>query len=98
LTMSADWFSKGPDHGVIGFAEGLNLGVDIRLVGDSFDNAANSGRLDGFVLVTARGAYPITNRFELYGRIENAFDASYQTVSAYGTAGRTGTIGVRARF
>lgn len=98
LTLSADWFTAGPDHGIVGFAKGLNLGVDVRLVGDSFDNAANSRWLDGYGLVTARAAYPITDRFELYGRIENAFDTEYQTVSTYGTAGRTGTIGVRARF
>ena len=98
LSLSADWFSKGPDQGVIGYAEGLNLGVDVRMVGDNFDNAANTRRLDGYVLVTARAAYPITDRFELYGRIENAFDTEYQTVATYGTAGRTGTIGVRARF
>jgi vitamin B12 transporter len=98
LTWSADWFSNGHDTGIVGFAKGLNLGVDLRLVSDSFDNAANTRRLDGYVLVTMRAIYPISERIELYGRVENLFDAEYQTVSTYGTAGRTANIGVRTRF
>lgn len=98
LTLSADWFLGERDTGLVGFAKGLTLGADIRLVGDSFDNASNSRRLDGFALVTVRAAHPITERIELYGRVENLFDAAYQTVSFYGTAGRNAHIGVRARF
>jgi vitamin B12 transporter len=98
LTLSSDWYLGERDTGIVGFAKGLNLGADVRLVGDSFDNAANSTRLDGYVLVTARATFPISERIEVYGRMENLFDVNYQTVSTYGTAGRTGTIGVRARF
>ncbi len=98
LTWSVDWFSKGRDNGVIGFAKGLNLGADVRLVGDSFDNPANTRRLDGYVLVTARATFPVTERVEIYGRIENALDQRYQTVSFYKTAGRNASFGVRTRF
>ncbi len=98
LTWSVDWFTNGPDQGVIGYAKGLNLGFDVRMVGDSFDNASNSRRLDGYVLVTARATYPITERIEVYGRIENGLDQKYQTVSFYKTAGRNASVGVRARF
>jgi vitamin B12 transporter len=40
----------------------------------------------------------ITDQFELFGRIENLFDADYQTVAGYGTYGRTASVGIRARL
>ena len=91
LTASADWNSSTA-------RDGVNIGADLRLVGDSFDNAANTVPLDGYALVTVRASVPFGENFELYGRVENLFDADYQTVATYGTAGRTGTIGARVRF
>jgi vitamin B12 transporter len=84
----------GFDYTGIGFA----LGADIRLVGDSFDNASNVTRLDGYILANLRGSLEITDQFELFGRIENLFDADYQTVAGYGTYGRTASVGIRARL
>ncbi|WP_343228495.1 TonB-dependent receptor plug domain-containing protein [Sphingomonas colocasiae] len=78
--------------------EGLSLGADVLHVGDSFDNAANSVRLDSYVLTGIRAAYTIDGRFTLYGRVDNLFDVNYQTVSGYGTFGRAAYIGVRAGF
>ncbi|WP_164116370.1 TonB-dependent receptor [Sphingorhabdus sp. Alg239-R122] len=91
LTLSADWNSSKT-------REGVNIGADMRLVGDSFDNAPNSVLLDGYALLTLRTSVPFGDMFELYGRIENLFDVDYQTVANFGTAGRAGTIGARVRF
>ncbi len=91
LTVSADWNSSE-------YRDGVNVGADLRLVGDSFDNAANSVRLDGYALVTVRASVPIGANAELYARAENLFDAQYQTVATFGTAGRTGTLGARLIF
>ena len=77
---------------------GLKLGADLRLAGDSFNNAANTLRLDGYAVASLRAALPVTDGIELYGRVENLFDASYVTVSGYSTFGRAGYAGVRARF
>ena len=77
---------------------GLKLGADLRLAGDSFDNAANTVRLDGYAVASLRAALPVTEGIELYGRVENLFDASYVTVAGYSTFGRAGYAGVRARF
>ena len=68
LTLSADWQVV---------TEGIALGADVRLVSDSFDDAANLTRLDGFEVVTLRAAMPVGERFELFGRIENLFDQHY---------------------
>ena len=47
---------------------------------------------------TLRASLPIGERFELFGRVENLFDADYQTAAGYATAGRSAYIGARARF
>ncbi len=77
---------------------GLKLGADVRLVSDSFDNAGNTVRLDGYGLITLRASVPLPGGFELYGRVENLGNVKYQTVADYGTYGRTGTVGVRAKW
>ena len=41
---------------------------------------------------------PITEAFELYGRVENVTNERYATAGGYGTLGRTAYAGVRARF
>ena len=68
------------------------------MVGDSFDNASNTRRLDGYVLTDLRAALPITERVEVYGRVENLFDERYQTIFQYGTPGRAAYGGVRVRY
>ncbi len=88
LTLSADWTPELAGKPV-------NLGGDVRLVSDSFDNAANSVRLDGFAVVRLRASYDITDNIQIYGRVENLFDAQYQTVSGFGTPGMSAFGGVR---
>ncbi|MEO5866920.1 MAG: TonB-dependent receptor [Sphingomonas sp.] len=77
---------------------GLSLGATVSHVGDSFDNAANTTRLDGYVLAGVRAELPIGRRFAVYGRIENVFDEKYQTVKGYGTDGRAAYGGVRVKL
>ena len=89
LTLAADWRTPLND---------LVLGGDIRMVGDSFDEASNATRLDGYVLVGLRASVPVTEKIEVFGRIENLTDEQYVTARGYGTAGRSAYAGVRARF
>jgi vitamin B12 transporter len=76
----------------------LSVGATISHVGDSFDNAANTVRLDGYVLTGLRAEMPIGDHFVLYGRVENLFDEKYQTVAGYGTYGRTAYGGIRVKL
>jgi vitamin B12 transporter len=76
----------------------VKLGTTLQMVGDSFDNASNSVRLDGYVLASVRAALPINDSFEVYGRVENLFDENYTNVAGYSTYGRSAYVGVRARF
>lgn len=79
---------------------GLSVGGTLRLVSDSIDRDAFGARvrLDGYALADLRAAYSVTERVELYGRIENLFDQQYETVLGYGTPGRAAYGGVRVRY
>jgi vitamin B12 transporter len=77
---------------------GVSLGGTVLMVGDSFDNASNTVRLDGYVLAGVRASYPITEALEVYGRVDNLFDADYVVVRGYNTYGRNAAVGVRAKF
>jgi len=77
---------------------GLSTGATVTMVGDSFDDAANSVRLDGYALAGVRASMPIGQNLELYGRIENLFDADYATAAGFGTYGRAAYGGVRVSF
>lgn len=77
---------------------GLSASVAIHHAGDSFDNASNSVRLDGYTLVDVRVAFPINETLEVHGRIENLGDEVYEQVRDYGVVGRAAFVGVRARF
>ncbi len=77
---------------------GLSTGATLTMVGDSFDDAANAVRLDGYALAGIRASLPVGRNFEVYGRVDNLFDADYATAFNYGTYGRAAYGGVRARF
>ena len=66
------------------------------MVGDSFDDAGNFTRLDGYALFDLRASLPITPNFELFGRVENVWDEQYQTAAGFGTQGRGAFVGLRA--
>jgi vitamin B12 transporter len=95
---------RRPKHSVnasIDWAGPVKIGADVRLTSDSrdFDFVTfDPTNLDGYALVTLRAALPIGERFEVYGRIENLFDAAYETVSGYGTYRRNAHIGARVKF
>ena len=80
------------------FGFGLSIGGTVNIVGDSFDNAANATRLDGYALAGIRAEMPVTRSISVYGRVDNLFDEKYETVAGYGTYGRAAYGGIRLRF
>ena len=80
------------------WAFGLETGATVTHVGDSFDNASNTRRLEGYVLVDLRASYPITDNVSFYGRIANLFNEQYETSFLYGTEPRAAYAGVRLSF
>ncbi len=94
---------RRPQHSVTALIDyrwgfGLETGVTLTHVGANFDNANNSRKVEGYVLADLRAAYPVTERVEIYGRVENLFDERYETVFRYGSPGRAGYVGVRLRY
>ncbi|WP_010219137.1 TonB-dependent receptor plug domain-containing protein [Sphingomonas sp. PAMC 26621] len=77
---------------------GLTTGATLTSVGDSFDDAANARRLDGYVLADLRASFPVTRKVEVYGRIENVLDTQYQTIYQYGQPGRAAFGGIRLTY
>jgi len=88
--LYADW-TRGP----------VSLGGSLSYVGKRRDvdfDIFQPVALKDYVLAGARVAYALGGKFELFGRIENAFDSRYQDVVGYRTLGRTVYGGVRVRI
>jgi len=77
---------------------GLALGADMRLVGQSYDNAANTVRLGDYLVVGLRASVPVGCHAEVFGRIENLTGDRYSVVSGYNALGRTAALGLRAKI
>lgn len=77
---------------------GPALGATFLMVGDTFDDVANTIRLDSHVRVDLRASWNISDNLEVYGRVENLFDEAYQTAFNYGVPGRAGYAGVRLKM
>ncbi len=89
LSLAADWTTP---------LAGLVLGADLRSLSQSYDDAGNFTRLAGYTLVTLRASVPVSEKFALYGRVENVGNIRYQTAAGYGTTGRSLFVGARAKF
>lgn len=77
---------------------GPALGATVLMVGDTFDDVANTIRLDSYVRVDLRASFAVSDNLEVYGRVENLFDEAYQTAFNYGVPGRAGYAGVRLKM
>ncbi|KEO92228.1 TonB-dependent receptor [Erythrobacter longus] len=74
---------------------GFGIGATVLIVGDSFDDVANTRQNDGYFVADLRVSYAITETLELFGRIENVTNEEYETVFQFGQPGRAVFGGVR---
>jgi vitamin B12 transporter len=74
----------------------LELIANYRLARDAVD--VGGAPLDNYDVVDLSASYSLSDRFEIYGRIENATNEGYQEVAGYNTAGRSIYGGVRMHF
>ena len=70
--------------------------VLVRYNGDETNTDGTT--LDGWTRVDLTGSYDLTDKIELYGRVENLFDEDYQQILGYGTPGLSGSVGIRLRY
>lgn len=87
-TISADWQP----------VEAVSLAADLRVVSRSFDDAANTAALDGYVVATVRGGWDLSAKVQLFARVENLTDEEYQTAAGYAQAGRSAHVGARLKW
>jgi vitamin B12 transporter len=73
----------------------LTLSASVIVNGSEADFPAPN---DAFVRLDLRAAWALSERFELYGRVENATDSDYQDVSGYGEPGASAFAGLRVRL
>jgi vitamin B12 transporter len=73
-------------------------GTAVFTGGDWFNNDANTLSLDPFIRVDLSASYQAHEHLELFGRVENLFDADYQVRDGFNTPGLSAYAGVRATF
>jgi len=88
ITLNADY----------DWAFGLKTGATVTHVSGSYNDDANTQRIEGYVLTGLRASYPIGKNVEIYGRIDNLFDVHYVTILNYGQPGRAAYGGVRFSY
>ena len=71
----------------------VNLGIDYN--GKQLNRKNNPVMLDDFTLVNLAAAYKVTERIEIFGRVDNLFDTDYEEVPGYHTTGIGFFAGVR---
>ncbi|MGH8200535.1 MAG: TonB-dependent receptor plug domain-containing protein [Steroidobacteraceae bacterium] len=76
----------------------LSTALAMRYSAPRFDDAANTIRLGGYVLLDIRTSYPLNDHLEMYARVENLTDRHYETAYQYGTLGRSAYVGARTTF
>ncbi len=81
-----------------------NVGLSLDYNGESEDVVftptipSGMATLDDYLLVTASASYDVTDRIEVFGRIENLLDERYQEVFSYNTMGIGAYAGLRVRL
>jgi vitamin B12 transporter len=81
----------------------VNTTVAARFSGHSLAENFNvypteTVRLGGYTLLDLRVSYSVSDKLEVYGRIDNATNKYYETIYQYGTWGRTAFAGLRAKL
>lgn len=72
-----------------------SLGSELQLVGERFDNAANTARLAGYGLLNLSATTRLARDWTLVGRIDNVGNKDYQTAKGYATSGRVAYVGLK---
>jgi len=85
------------------FTNAINAGMEAILVGKRDDKDFSTYPaariiLDNYTLLNASASYKINNLIQLYGKLVNILDSDYEEIYGYGTAGRSGYLGINISF
>jgi vitamin B12 transporter len=71
------------------------LGATLLAQGDSFDDLANTRKLDSYATVDLRAEYAFAKDWRVQLRVENLFDEDYETASFFNQPGRGAFVTLR---
>ncbi len=74
---------------------GSRWGAEWQLVGERFDDVANTRRLGGFALLNLHVETPLVKDWSVVARVDNLGNKYYQTSRGYNTPGRVFYVGLR---
>ncbi len=87
------------------FLEKWQVGMDARWVGErdaspyAMDkDGLPANTLDDYTVVNLSGSCDITDRFQIFARVDNLFDEYYEDAFSYATPGLSGYIGLKWRL
>ncbi|MGF1623193.1 MAG: TonB-dependent receptor plug domain-containing protein [Rhodomicrobiaceae bacterium] len=100
---TGDKLARRPDHAfnakiTVEPLDKLKLSASATYVGERFNRSEEREPLDDYIRVDLAGTYDVREDVELFFRADNVFDADYQEIKDFNTAGRSGYVGLRARF
>jgi vitamin B12 transporter len=77
---------------------GATVALRVNRIIDIPEPAAPGGRLPAYTVVNLNASYALSAAWELTARVDNLLNEKYETTFRYGTAERSGYLGVRGRF
>ena len=79
----------------------LKVSSNMQWVGGRIDNGVegnSTGQLPSYFLLNTTGSCQLTDKIELYGRVDNVFNVYYEEAWGYATPGRSAYAGIKVSF
>lgn len=80
------------------FVEKGCLSLAAGYVGHRWDDSANTRKMEPYTQVDLFTSYDLTDNLQIFGRIENLFDRTFQQIYGYAMPGRSFYAGSKAAF
>lgn len=80
------------------FVEKGCLSLTSSYVGHRWDDSANTRKMEPYTQVDLFTSYDLTDNLQIFGRIENLFDRTFQQIYGYAMPGRSFYAGSKAAF
>ena len=95
-SLAVDWRAPADTGGINLVVRYTGRQTDLAFINRNF--VPSRVTLEDYTLVNLNGDLKINNRLSLFGRVENLLGADYEDVFSFVNPGRTGYVGLRARF
>lgn len=90
-----------PEHRAtldVQYAATSDFNIGAQLIYNGAETESFGDPLDDFAIVNLRADYQVTDKIQLFGRIDNLFDADYVDNFGFNTAPLSAYVGVRTSF